>query len=330
MATWGPSRKRDQQALPPAGGKAPAARSGTPKGTGAAGARNVTRARYSEDPNAPGTKSTRREQATGELKRAFAGKEHDFWGLVLIVIAVIMALGVYGNVAGPLSSAIEWVVAFLAGLGRYLVPPLLVVLGIVLIRDGRSSSPWRLVFGWTFVGLAGLGLLHIAKGPEGFSVDGVSDAGGVVGWMVGEPLRTLLADVGSVVLLLGALLVGVMLITQASLRTMASGTGRGVSFVAVPIGRAAQRALKEISSLRSDDEPDDDAAVAGAAGAAATPLALGPAGPYDAGNDFDDDPTVADDTADRAADAGAGGGCGRRRRPRPTTTRRRARGRCPP
>ena len=199
MATWGPSRKRDQQALPPAGGKAPAARSGTPKGAGAAGARNVTRARYSEDPNAPGTKSTRREQATGELKRAFAGKEHDFWGLVLIVIAVIMALGVYGNVAGPLSSAIEWVVAFLAGLGRYLVPPLLVVLGIVLIRDGRSSSPWRLVFGWTFVGLAGLGLLHIAKGPEGFSVDGVSDAGGVVGWMVGEPLRTLLADVGSVV-----------------------------------------------------------------------------------------------------------------------------------
>ena len=214
--------------------------------------------RYSEDPNAPGTKSTRREQATGELKRAFAGKEHDFWGLVLIVIAVIMALGVYGDVAGPLSSAIEWVVAFLAGLGRYLVPPLLVVLGIVLIRDGRSSSPWRLVFGWTFVGLAGLGLLHIAKGPEGFSVDGVSDAGGVVGWIVGEPLRTLLADVGSVVLLLGALLVGVMLITQASLRTMASGTGRGVSFVAVPIGRAAQRALKEISSLRSDDEPDDD------------------------------------------------------------------------
>ena len=294
MATWGPSRKRDQQALPPAGGKAPAARSGTPKGAGAAGARNVTRARYSEDPNAPGTKSSRREQATGELKRAFAGKEHDFWGLVLIVIAVIMALGVYGNVAGPLSSAIEWVVAFLAGLGRYLVPPLLVVLGIVLIRDGRSSSPWRLVFGWTFVGLAGLGLLHIAKGPEGFSVDGVSDAGGVVGWMVGEPLRTLLADVGSVVLLLGALLVGVMLITQASLRTMASGTGRGVSFVALPIGRAAQRALKEISSLRSDDEPADDAEVAGAAaaGTAAAPLALDPAGPYDAGNDFDDDPTV--------------------------------------
>jgi S-DNA-T family DNA segregation ATPase FtsK/SpoIIIE len=307
MATWGPSRKRDQQALPPAGGKAPATRSGAPKGTGAAGARNVTRARYSEDPNAPGTKSSRREQASGELKRAFAGKEHDFWGLVLLVVAVIMALGVYGNVAGPLSSAIEWVVAFLAGLGRYLVPPLLVVLGIVLIRDGRSSSPWRLVFGWTFVGLAGLGLLHIAKGPEGFSVDGVSEAGGVVGWMVGEPLRTLLADVGSVVVLLGALLVGAMLITQASLRTMASGTGRGVSFIVVPIGRAVQRALKEISSLRSDDEPDedddDDAAALTAAddgGAAAptangTPLALGPAGPYDAGDDFDDDPTVADE-----------------------------------
>ena len=117
--------------------------------------------------------------------------------------------------------------------------------------------------------MASLSLLHIAKGPEGFSVDDVSDAGGVVGWIVGEPVRTLLADVGSVVLLLGMLLIGVMLITQASLRTMASGTGRGVGRIAIPIGRAAHRALREISSLSSDDHPDDaadDAAGDAAAG----------------------------------------------------------------
>ena len=114
MATWGPSRKRDQPALPSGGSKTPANRSGgsTNRSNASSAPRNVTRARYSEDPNAPGTKSSRREQATGELKRALAGKEHDLYGLVLIVAGIILALGVYGNVAGPLSDAIEWVVGF--------------------------------------------------------------------------------------------------------------------------------------------------------------------------------------------------------------------------
>ncbi len=202
------------------------------------GARNVARARYSKTDDNTDGKGRRRAEATGELRRAVAGREHEFYGLILIVGGVIFAAGVYFNVAGPLGDGVDWLVGALAGLARYVVPVVLIAMGVALVRSARSSSPWRLVFGWTFVALAGLGILHIAKGPTGFSVDGVAKAGGVLGWVAGEPLRTLIADFGAIVIFVAVGLVGAMLVTQASLHTMAQRTGK----MAQRTGRGRTRA----------------------------------------------------------------------------------------
>ena len=122
------------------------------------------------------------------------------------------------------------------------------------IRSSRSSSPYRLVIGWSLVGLTALGIIHVASGPEGFSVSGVTDSGGVIGWIVGEPLRTLMAEFGSIVLLVALGIGGLLLITQASLRTIAARTGRGAASIARPVGRAARNALGNLSSLSSDSD----------------------------------------------------------------------------
>ena len=164
----------------------------------------------------------------------------------------------------------------------YVLPLILVAVGVSFIRSNRSSSPYRLVIGWSLVGLTALGVIHVASGPEGFSVNGVTDSGGVIGWVVGEPLRTLMAEFGSIVLLVALGIGGLLLITQASLRTIAQRTGRGAASIARPVGRAARNALGNLSSLTSDSDADhDDAADSGASAEAGvtTALALPAAGP---------------------------------------------------
>jgi DNA segregation ATPase FtsK/SpoIIIE, S-DNA-T family len=294
MATWGPSRKREQKALPAARSSPSRASSG---GTGSQGStRNVTRARYTADEQAR-RKATRREQATGELRRAIAGREHEFIGLLLLVTAIILAAGIYFDFAGILGDGIEWLGGALAGLGRYILPVVLLAAGVSFIRSSRSSSPYRLVIGWSLVSLTALGIVHVARGPEGFSADGVTDAGGVIGWIAGEPLRTLMAEFGSIVLLVAVGIGGLLLITQASLRTIAARTGRGAVSIARPVGRAARNALGNLSSLSSDSEVRDDEDVEVSAltedvdDAGAVALALPPA-PYDAAEDFGTDDGV--------------------------------------
>ena len=304
MATWGPSKKREQRALPAARSASPARTSGSgssrstgSSGGNSSGARNATRARYSKTDDNTDGKGRRRAEATGELRRAIAGREHEFYGLILIVGGIILAAGVYFDVAGILGDGVDWLVGAFAGLGRYVVPVVLIAMGVAFIRSARSSSPWRLIFGWTFVALAALGILHIAKGPDSiFTVKGVTKAGGVIGWAIGEPLRTLLADFGSIVLFIAIGLVGAMLVTQASLRTMAQRTGkmaqrtgRGMGAVAAPLGRAARQALRDLSSLSSDNDPEDKhdepAELEEPEQQERPALALPAAAPYDAADD---------------------------------------------
>ena len=290
MATWGPSKKPEQKALPATRSSNPskASKGGSTKPSGT---RNVTRARYTADEQAR-RQASRREQATGELRRAIAGREHEFIGLLLIVAAIILAAGIYFDFAGILGDGIEWLGGALAGVGRYVLPVILLAVGVSFIHSARSSSPYRLVIGWSLVGLTALGVIHVARGPEGFSVSGVTDSGGVIGWIVGEPLRTLMAEFGSIVVLVALGIGGLLLITQASLRTIAERTGRGAATIARPVGRAARNALGNLSSLSSDSESyDDDDGVDDAAAAdvdeAGETVALAlPPGPYDAADDF--------------------------------------------
>ena len=161
----------------------------------------------------------------------------------------------------------------------------LVGVGIALIKRGRSTSPFRLVIGWALVGVAALGLMHVIWGPDGFSdLDELDDAGGVIGSLAGEPLQALVAPAGAIVVMLGLVVGGVLLITRTSLRTMAARTGAGVGSVARPIGRAARRALRDLSSLSSDDEDD------GRRDPTTTDVlpALPPPTVYDAAEDFGD------------------------------------------
>jgi S-DNA-T family DNA segregation ATPase FtsK/SpoIIIE len=189
------------------------------------------------------------------------GHESDLIGLGLIVLALVLALGTYGHFAGIVGDGLEWLAALLTGLGRFLVPVAIAAVGVALISNRRSSNRLRLVVGCVAVAAAVLGLLHVLRGPHEVSTsyDAVDDAGGWLGAVVGEPLRSLLATAGSTVLLLAIIVAGAILATQASLRTLAHGVAKGartasarVAVVGKPALDVARRKFDDVSTLTSE------------------------------------------------------------------------------
>jgi S-DNA-T family DNA segregation ATPase FtsK/SpoIIIE len=201
---------------------------------------------------------SRRDQATAELRDAVGGREHEFAGLGLIGLAILLGLAVYLNLAGPLGRGIETIAGWLFGLGRYAVPVVLVAVGVSFLRKGRSASPFQLVIGWTMMSLAVLGLLQVARGADEFSdaADGIDEAGGWIGALVGIPLEALLATAGAAVVLVIAFAGGALLVTRISVRTFAQHTGGFLAAVGAPLGRAAKSGISNISTLSSDREAD--------------------------------------------------------------------------
>jgi S-DNA-T family DNA segregation ATPase FtsK/SpoIIIE len=189
------------------------------------------------------------------------GHESDLIGLGLIVLALVLALGVYGHFAGIIGTGLNWLAALLTGVGRYLLPVAIAAIGVALISNRRSTNRLRLVAGCIALAAAALGILHVLRGPHEVtsSYDDVNDAGGWLGAIVGEPLRGLLATGGSTVLLVAVGVAGAVLATQSSLRTLAQGAVKGartasarVATVGKPALDVARRKFDEVSTLASE------------------------------------------------------------------------------
>jgi len=112
------------------------------------------------------TSTSRRGQASTELRKAVEGREHEFAGIGFIAVGVLLGLAIYLNLAGPLGRGVETVVGWLTGLGRFVVPIALVAIGAALVGKGQSMRRFRLAIGWGLLGLSILGLLHVVRGPE--------------------------------------------------------------------------------------------------------------------------------------------------------------------
>jgi S-DNA-T family DNA segregation ATPase FtsK/SpoIIIE len=143
------------------------------------------------------------------------------WGVALIALGLLTALGVYGDLAGPLGRGLAEVAGALVGGLRVFVPPVLVVVGALLLRGPRAENPnskfsaVRLLVGTALVFVAVAGLLHLADGRPswGAPLDDFIAAGGYVGASVGAPLEKLLAVGGAVLVFIAMIVVGLVVAT---------------------------------------------------------------------------------------------------------------------
>ncbi|MEI8160576.1 MAG: DNA translocase FtsK 4TM domain-containing protein [Actinomycetes bacterium] len=192
------------------------------------------------------------------VKAAVGGRENEFLGIGIVVVAVLAALAIYLDVAGPLGDAIDTGLGWLVGLGRFFLPPAIALLGVTLIRRNESEHRLRVGVGSTLIVLSIFGLLHLARGAGHMtaSVDALKPAGGWIGAIVGQPLRSLLSIVGAVVVLLGVLLGGILIATGMSLPLLWKKLSGGVNVVAVPASRAAKKVMNDISTVSSERDAE--------------------------------------------------------------------------
>lgn len=288
MSTWGPSGKKGAKGAKRSGRDASTARSRTSRARSGA-VRDAT----------PRETARRRSRVEEELRGAIDDRESEFIGLGLIGLGVLVGLAVFFDLAGWLGRGVETLIGWFTGLGRFAVPVVLVATGVSFVRRGRSSSPIRLALAWGVVSVTALGLIHLVRREsDAAGFDRFGDWGGWIGAGVAEPLIALIDPPGAVVVLVALLIGGLMLITQTSLRTMASQTGGFLNTILRPVGRAARSGLGNITTLSSDRSDDGDdhglqvfdaEAMNGDAAVTGEPMALGGEGSatlYDFGDDF--------------------------------------------
>ncbi len=203
--------------------------------------------------------SSRRDHPTAFRRligQAFDGHGADALGLALVAAGLVCALGIYGDVAGPLGDVIDTGAGVVIGLAKVCVPPALVVVGVVLIR-GPVSDPdepgpplshhlGRLGVGIVLVGTSVTGLLHLGRGRPGLG-DGagaLGRAGGALGWLSGTPLHALVAAVGAVLVLATIGVLGLLVLTQASVRAVLGRSVRAAE-LARTVGRRLARLVVE-------------------------------------------------------------------------------------
>ena len=190
-----------------------------------------------------------------------AGHAADLWGVVLITVGILAALALYGDALGPVGHGTRLVTGDVLGWGRFLVPPVAVVTGILLIagrREGGEASearrePIRALLGGTLLLLAVAGLAALAGGAPAVTAPTakLSSAGGWVGAVVGDPLRAGLGGFGAATVLVAVIVVALVLLTGVSLRRAAHGVA-----VAVRWGRDAARGGPD-RAVEDDRDPTD-------------------------------------------------------------------------
>ena len=151
------------------------------------------------------------------------GHGYDVAGLVLVLLALVAALSVYADLAGPAGRALGDGAGVVLGYGRWALPFLLAAAGGMLLWREVPGDPGRLAVGLSLTAVAGCGLLHLATGGPGWgaSADELRSSGGIVGTGAAVPLRAVLAGPGAAAVLLTLLGVALLVLTRTTVRTAA-------------------------------------------------------------------------------------------------------------
>jgi DNA segregation ATPase FtsK/SpoIIIE, S-DNA-T family len=199
----------------------------------------------------PATKKRRsppsRTQRRGP-RRALSPHKGDIQGVLLILFAVLLALGIWLHNGGKFGVFLALLFRGLFGYGAYAVPVLFAGLGLALFRRSAARADdavaGRVAIGLLALLLGGLGLLHLARGapPTTARPSVLQDSGGLVGAAVVTPLARLLSTWGAGTAFACLLFLGALISTRTSVAAVGRGiaaAGRGLRAAVTPPPRPA-------------------------------------------------------------------------------------------
>ena len=233
------------------GSSSSTSRGGSGKGAG----RSVA----TETPPQGSRRTSGSRSAPGEVRQAISGRESELAAIALFVLGLLIGLAVYVKLAGPVGRGADTALGAVIGLGRYLLPVVVVTIGVVLLRDENAPGRAKLSLGWGGLGVAVLGVVHIARGPDGYTgVDDLGGAGGWIGALIGQTLQALLGSIGAVLVLVAIGLAASLLITRLSLRELARRVQQLFGSAGERLGAGLRVAADDLSTLRSDRDPSGE------------------------------------------------------------------------
>ncbi len=220
--------------------------------------------------NSKSTRESTSQRLANVVGTAFDGRQGDVWGVVLVSVGLLAALGLYLDLAGPVGGGLRSTFGALFALARVIAPPAISAAGAALIfGPGRSPGEAstsaseteapsaterlaRVAIGSLLIFVTVAGALHLGHGKPrwGDPVDDFIDSGGVLGYSIGAPLESLLSIWGASLVLAAIAVVGILVITRISLVDV----GRSLKALSLVVGRSLARAFN--IALGEDRRPE--------------------------------------------------------------------------
>ena len=174
-----------------------------------------------------------RTQRPSQTAKALSPHKGDIQGVALLLIALLLALGVWFHNGGNIGVFLELFLRGVFGYGAYAVPVLVAGLGLAMFR--RTVAPAgdpvaaRVTIGLIAVLLGSLGLIHLSRGnpPVSAASATLQSSGGWVGAAIAHPTARLLSVWGSRAGFTCLLFLGLLIST----RTSVAAVGRGLATV---------------------------------------------------------------------------------------------------
>ena len=220
---------------------------------------------------AAGTKKRRKKKSKRGSRVVGAGRrvaEHlgpqlsDAVGIGLVVLAILSALGLWFDAAGPLGRFLTFLIQGSFGVAGYAVPLVTLWWGLVLVRHTVEEDRGRMLLGlWVFL-LGGLGSWSLIAGNPA-PVDGfepLSQGGGLLGAVAAWPLSRLISIWGAGVVCAALALLGVLVFTATPLVTVGRLLRRPFDRMAerpAGPGRPVERTDRTVTLPEIDDEEDE-------------------------------------------------------------------------
>ena len=217
--------------------------------------------------NSKSLNSTNKQQRSllklvkGSLGSAFRGHKSDLISLGLILIGIVAALGLYFGTAGAVGKALgPWLFRALFGYIGYIAPVALLAGGLYLVfespiaksitddKDEYVSRTAPILTGALLLFVAICGITHLNTDASSSNLSNLSElknGGGILGYLIGTPLRAAFEQVGAVFVLLAIGLLGIILVTGLTFRDALTRAWLLIKKIAAKVANSIRLAMGE-------------------------------------------------------------------------------------